>query len=125
MSCTLWGEYVDYLVNHLANTNEGDSVVIVVQICRPKMFQRQIRVSNTFNVTKLIINGDTLEINEFRNRFNIQGRVERKSLKAQSQFFKTIDGLHATEEAGNYYVCARIIQFNCDRQWSYIASNNC
>ncbi|GER40246.1 replication protein A 70 kDa DNA-binding subunit [Striga asiatica] len=142
MSCTLWGEYVDYLMNHLANTNEGDSVVIIVQMCRPKKFQRQIRVSNTFNVTKLIINGDTLEINEFRNRFNIQGRVEvpitnirerryepsatlAEELESPKSIFKTIDQLHATEEAGNYWVCARIIQFDCGGQWSYIACNNC
>ncbi|GER41874.1 replication protein A 70 kDa DNA-binding subunit [Striga asiatica] len=125
ISCLLWilGEYVDYWPTQMRGI-------------------MQIRVSNMFNVTKLIINDDNSEINEFCNRFIIQGRVEvpitnigerkyehsailAEELESPKAIFKIINQLNATEEAGNYWVCARIIHFDCGGQWSYIACNNC
>lgn len=49
--------------------SEDLTIIIILQMCQTKNFQGQIRVSNTFHVTKVIINEDIREINESRNTY--------------------------------------------------------
>lgn len=67
MSCTLWREYVDDIMTYMDKVGE-EPVVIVLQMCRAKRYKGEVSVSNTFFVTKLIINENLAEIHDFRNR---------------------------------------------------------
>lgn len=67
VSCTLWGDFVNDIMTCLEKVGE-EPMVIVLQMCRAKQFRGEISVSNTFHVSKMIINGTLEEIVEFRDR---------------------------------------------------------
>lgn len=67
MSCTLWGEYVDDIMMYLDKVGE-EPVIIVLQMCRAKQYKGEVSVSNTYFVTKMIVNENLDEIHDFRNR---------------------------------------------------------
>ncbi|KAH6785571.1 hypothetical protein C2S51_038026 [Perilla frutescens var. frutescens] len=63
--CTLWDEYVDVVMSLFKARNQTPNICIV-QMCRTSMYKGEIRVCNTFNVTKILLNEDIPEMNEFR-----------------------------------------------------------
>lgn len=68
LQCTWWGNFVDDLTSYLGNIGD-EPVIVVLQMCRASRFKGEVRVFNTFDVSKLILNGDFEQIIEFRNSY--------------------------------------------------------
>ncbi|CAH9109022.1 unnamed protein product, partial [Cuscuta europaea] len=72
LGCVLWNKYINQYLDYI-NENEGVPVFVIFQLCRPKRYQGTLTVASSFNVSKLIINGNTTEILEFQSEFPADG----------------------------------------------------
>ncbi|XP_076924444.1 uncharacterized protein LOC143586873 isoform X2 [Bidens hawaiensis] len=67
---SLWDSYADSILEHWQNRNENGVIVVVLQFGTLKYFGRFGYVNNCFNVSKLFVNSDIVEITSFRNRLS-------------------------------------------------------
>ncbi|CAH9081304.1 unnamed protein product [Cuscuta europaea] len=68
IGCTLWNNYIKQFNDYVDNA-QNEQIFMIVQLCRPKPYKGNV-VSTSFDVTKLIINGDRIEFEDFKNLFN-------------------------------------------------------
>ncbi|XP_076919596.1 uncharacterized protein LOC143580468 [Bidens hawaiensis] len=64
---SLWDSYADSVLEHWQNRNENGVIFVVLQFGTLKYFGRFGYVNNCFNVSKLFVNSDIVEITSFRN----------------------------------------------------------
>ncbi|KAL3624235.1 hypothetical protein CASFOL_033051 [Castilleja foliolosa] len=73
LACTLWAEYINDLLPFLENT-ENKPVVVAIQFARIHMFRTDdIKIANTFHVTKVTVNAQTDVFLDFMNRYGWNG----------------------------------------------------
>ncbi|XP_073153264.1 replication protein A 70 kDa DNA-binding subunit A-like [Henckelia pumila] len=87
LPCTLWGEFVDKMTNYLEKVDQ-EAIIVILQMCRAKPYKGEMRVSNVFHITNLIVNEDLKEVCEFRkgdrfyckkcNRMDVTGNLRFK-----------------------------------------------
>ncbi|KAH6793922.1 hypothetical protein C2S52_004399 [Perilla frutescens var. hirtella] len=65
LSCTLWGVYADELVLCLDKESD-EATIIILQFCHAKTYKGEVGVSNTFNVTKMLLNPNFPEVEAFK-----------------------------------------------------------
>ncbi|CAA0812137.1 Unknown protein, partial [Striga hermonthica] len=136
-NCTLWGQYVDQLIaieHHYMG--EKQPFVIIMQMCRAKVFDGEVRITTSKDVT-LIICVDVPEILEFR-RSLAAGRLRNTQIVSNSSFIvkteiqqledgdivvSTVDSLHDCVEAKDIWVCATINSII--DEWWYLACTRC
>lgn len=68
LGCTLWGSLVDDFMSCLDKSGE-DFVVIILKMCRSKIFKGEASLSTAYHITKILINDDLDEIKDFRKRY--------------------------------------------------------
>ncbi|CAI9769484.1 unnamed protein product [Fraxinus pennsylvanica] len=92
LPCTLWGDFVDEVDAKLAENN-GEPVILLLQMCRAKGLNGVYRVCNTFHVTKMIINGSCDEVTDFRSKLldGMETSSQRVSLLSSSTVY-TVSG---------------------------------
>ncbi|CAH9066018.1 unnamed protein product, partial [Cuscuta europaea] len=66
LGCVLWNKYIDQYMEYVTE-NVGRPVYVIFQLCRPKRYQGTLSVSSSFDVSKLIINGNSSEFIEFQS----------------------------------------------------------
>ncbi|CAH9077087.1 unnamed protein product [Cuscuta europaea] len=72
LGAVLWNKYINQYLDYV-NANEGVPVFVIFQLCRPKRYQGILTVNSSFDVSKLIINGNTTEFLEFQSEFPADG----------------------------------------------------
>lgn len=71
LGCTLWGQYVDMVSNYM-NSGRND-IIIILQFCRPRLYDGSVSVSTSFHATKILLDGNSEEVREFRSRLSRDG----------------------------------------------------
>ncbi|KZV58502.1 hypothetical protein F511_23755 [Dorcoceras hygrometricum] len=122
LSCTLWGDFVNDIMSHLEKSGNNPAIIIL-QMCRSKQFRGEIRVSNTFYVTKMIVKESFGEIMQFRERVaancktsnslsNISAPTPHtiiEDISTAKDLFRTIEQISENNEVGSFWVYARIV----------------
>ncbi|XP_019261892.1 PREDICTED: uncharacterized protein LOC109239759 isoform X1 [Nicotiana attenuata] len=67
ISATFWGEFVDQILPHLQGSPH-QPVIIVMQLIKVHKFQGKYSVRNTWHASKLWINPDLPQANDFKSR---------------------------------------------------------
>ncbi|KAH6808550.1 hypothetical protein C2S51_000306 [Perilla frutescens var. frutescens] len=84
ITCNLWENYVDDVINFLDSGPEAP-VGIIMQLCQPNIFRGEVRVSTLFNVTMILTDQKLEEIAEFTFRL-----IPHKTLyRLQDRLMKT------------------------------------
>nr|GME07540.1 replication factor A protein 1-like [Ipomoea batatas] len=63
--CTLWDEHVSTVMPYFNKHVEGP-LTILMQLCRAKTVNNQVRISSSYNATKIVFNGDSKEFLDFK-----------------------------------------------------------
>ncbi|XP_057792171.1 uncharacterized protein LOC131009002 [Salvia miltiorrhiza] len=133
--CTLWEDFVDQFLAQVDGYVQQISV-IVVQFCRPHLYKGQVRISTSFNVSKVTLNKGLPEINEMRQRIfgvqrfietiNLTFKVEPKKLVDENEIMdvKSIEDVFCLED-GCYWICGRIDHIESNGDWFYLACKRC
>ncbi|KAH6820417.1 hypothetical protein C2S53_002575 [Perilla frutescens var. hirtella] len=135
--CTLWENYVDEYLKLYEREKEGTNIIIV-QFCKSSIFNGIIRACNVINVTKLLLNADIPEINDFRQRIEAKSNLNTSNNSSISHGtksslsdkfcdgmmkIKTIKDLFDDDESA--WVIATIDHINCSYGWSYFSCKRC
>ncbi|KAI5442705.1 hypothetical protein KIW84_011658 [Lathyrus oleraceus] len=68
LNCTLWETYAVKFMNYVQMNKDGGPIIIMLQYAKVKAGGKYpFSVSNTYNITNLLINEDVPDIVEFRN----------------------------------------------------------
>ncbi|GER49497.1 nucleic acid-binding, partial [Striga asiatica] len=125
LSCTLWEEKVDEIMPSILNC-DIEPLVVILQFCRAKVVGAPVQVSNTSDITKLIVDQSADEIKDIVAAYGrcaeiaslirevnallvITGNVETKNKFEFS--VKTIDYLYMWGQVGSYWICVLIESF--------------
>ncbi|XP_070010416.1 uncharacterized protein [Nicotiana sylvestris] len=67
LSATFWGEFIDEIVPHLLSSN-NQPIIVVMQLIKAHKFQDSYSVCNTWNASKLWINPNFPQSDEFKTQ---------------------------------------------------------
>nr|GMD39220.1 replication protein A 70 kDa DNA-binding subunit B-like [Ipomoea batatas] len=94
IKCTLWDEHVHAVMPFFNNHSDGH-LIVLLQLCRAKTVDNEVRISSSYTATKVLFNLDCQEFADFRNSAN----------NSQSPMVvSTIRDLYERAEEGYYYV---------------------
>ncbi|KAL3652485.1 hypothetical protein CASFOL_002166 [Castilleja foliolosa] len=80
LSCTLWEEYIDDLLPTLERNEDNKPVIVAIQSGRLLKLTDQVKISNSFHVTKVTVNADCDVFAEFMARLELNNDVARRML---------------------------------------------
>ncbi|CAH9104034.1 unnamed protein product [Cuscuta epithymum] len=137
ISCTLWEDLVDQLVAFLES--KPKSIILILQLCRAKKFQGRVSVTNMFNVTKMFLNSDSEECEEFKATFGpdndddadglVLGSFVTPALQDDLASGKvplvSINDLIQMKEDGKHWVYGEILAIDSYKDWYYISCKGC
>ncbi|CAH9069080.1 unnamed protein product [Cuscuta europaea] len=138
LDCVLWNKYINQYQDYV-NENPGIAVFVIFQLCRPKRYQGTLSVASSFDVSKLIINGNTTEFLEFQSEFPAdgddsisqtcntncsQGEGSRDVLSGHDVITTMEDLMNANEEE-IYWVLGEIVSIKNTREWCYLRCPTC
>ncbi|XP_019184192.1 PREDICTED: uncharacterized protein LOC109179080 [Ipomoea nil] len=130
LSCTLWNEHVASLMPYY-NCDSIEPHIVVIQCCRAKLVSGEVRITSTYDATKLWFNEDFEEFLEFKSNMKSE-RTPMKSLstgtlhsqdagisdfKSGGLIVTTCYNLKRTQVDGEYYVAAEILGLDLDDGW--------
>ncbi|XP_019173412.1 PREDICTED: uncharacterized protein LOC109168987 [Ipomoea nil] len=130
LSCTLWNEHVASLMPYY-NCDSIEPLIVVIQCCRAKVVSGEVRITSSYDATKLWFNEDFEEFLEFKSNMKSE-RTPMKSLstgtlhsqdagisdfKSGGLIVTTCYDLKRTQVDGEYYVAAEILGLNLDDGW--------
>ncbi|VFQ59931.1 unnamed protein product [Cuscuta campestris] len=134
LGCTLWGEYVDRFLDCLTQ-NAQEPVIMLLSFCKPRRYMGTVTVSSAFHVTKMLFDGNSPEVNEFRARLPLQvddvGTIGCIVLSVEADGDEgvikttTIKALLDTTEPGPYWIVGKIASINDSGDWSYLGCTDC
>ncbi|VFQ85023.1 unnamed protein product [Cuscuta campestris] len=130
MGCTLWGEYVDQFLGCLTQ-NAHEPVVMLLSFCHPRRYRGAVTVSTAFHVTKMLFDGNSDEVTEFRARLPPQ--VDEGSIVLSGGAYgeegvvktTTIKALLDTTKPGPYWVVGNIASIHDSGDWCYLGCTDC
>ncbi|KAL3637860.1 hypothetical protein CASFOL_018308 [Castilleja foliolosa] len=136
LSCSLWSDYIDDLFPILENANEKP-VVIAMLFAKVSRFGDEIILSNTYNVTKVAINGeDDNFINSLKRlKISENGRCNKvmshsdyemyeEFLKGRARVRK-LAYLNELRDIGLYWVEATIVDILATKDCWYVSCKKC
>nr|GMC91070.1 replication factor A protein 1-like isoform X2 [Ipomoea batatas] len=68
--CTVWDEHVSIVMPYFNNHSDGP-LVILIRLCRAKTVNNKVRISSSYNATKIVFNDDSKEFLDFKARKGI------------------------------------------------------
>ncbi|XP_031096444.1 replication protein A 70 kDa DNA-binding subunit B-like [Ipomoea triloba] len=136
MQCTVWDDHVSKLEPFYQST-QHDHVIILLQFCRVKVVQNtgDIMICSSYDVTKIYINHDFPEFQEFRESLNgeqtpMRSIVSMTSMSYGSAFedfssgqmnVLTISDIYQNREYGDFWVVAKIVGIESSGDWFYVS----
>ncbi|XP_073138151.1 uncharacterized protein [Henckelia pumila] len=133
LPCTLWGNFVDEMMSFL-NTIGDEPVIVILQMYRARRYKGEVGVTNTFYISKLILNGKFEEVNEFRHSAlrNSMSSMSLPSattivdeLNTSKDIFRTIEQLSENDEVESFWVTTKIVSVESKENWWYLACKKC
>ncbi|CAH9089044.1 unnamed protein product [Cuscuta europaea] len=138
LGAVLWNKYINTYLDYV-NANEGVPVFVIFQLCRPKRYQGILTVNSSFDVSKLIINGNTTEFLEFQSEFPADGddtttqtcntqcshAEGRDDILGGNAVITTMEDLMKATEENVYWVLAEIVYIENYREWCYLSCPTC
>ncbi|XP_073270459.1 uncharacterized protein [Primulina huaijiensis] len=119
------------MTTYLKNVGE-ERVIVILQMCRAKKLRGEIRISNVYHITNLVVNGDLDEITEFRkrlvNEINTPKTISTISLASTNTILeelsknniRSIGQISEDKQVGSFWVFANIgVDSSCE--WSYLS----
>ncbi|XP_019163075.1 PREDICTED: uncharacterized protein LOC109159420 [Ipomoea nil] len=125
LMCTLWDSHVDSLLPYY-NSDSKEPVIVAIQCCRAKVVNGEVRITSSYDATKLWFNEEFDEFKDFRSNFST-GTLHSKSTGIESfqkgeTIVSTIFDLYKIQGDGQYFVPAEIIAIEASRgEWYYMA----
>ncbi|KAL3615143.1 hypothetical protein CASFOL_040804 [Castilleja foliolosa] len=135
--CTLWDDYVDQVLAFEGNLGSG-TPVIILQLCRAKVWNDKVYISNSFDTTQIHtlesipaielfksqITTDNLDRSQSMSRGSLNSlRLEYDDLANGNMTVNPIETIFIVDEAVNFWVCA--IVGSIIGNWSYLACTKC
>ncbi|KAJ1378016.1 Nucleic acid-binding, OB-fold [Sesbania bispinosa] len=133
LQCTVFGDYVDAVKEHLS-AGISPLPVLVVQFFKVRLYKGCVVIQNVNNTSRILWNAEITEVNDFRSRLASNGidptipmgdlLVGSPIIPLADDFLKlyprkTPEQLQLTEEDGTFIVLATIIGIIKDEQWWY------
>ncbi|KAJ1377804.1 hypothetical protein SESBI_48489, partial [Sesbania bispinosa] len=133
LQCTVFGDYVDAVKEHLS-AGISPLPVLVVQFFKVRLYKGCVVIQNVNNTSRILWNAKITKVNDFRNRLASNGidptipmgdlLVGSPIIPLADDFLKlyprkTPEQLQLTEEDGTFIVLATIIGIIKDEQWWY------
>ncbi|KAL6561558.1 hypothetical protein OROMI_017159 [Orobanche minor] len=84
IKCTLWDNYVDDLLPFVEADSE-ENIIVLIEFGRISIFGEQVRVCNSFNITKITVNGESRVFQNFN-----EGSANSGSIYAPLTTFESI-----------------------------------
>ncbi|XP_019163079.1 PREDICTED: uncharacterized protein LOC109159422 [Ipomoea nil] len=113
LMCTLWDSHVDSLLPYY-NSDSKEPVIVAIQCCRAKVVNGEVRITSSYDATKLWFNEEFDEFKDFRSNFGTGTQHSQSTGIERFQKGETIDG--------QYFVPAEIIAIEASRgEWYYMA----
>nr|GMC89280.1 replication protein A 70 kDa DNA-binding subunit B-like [Ipomoea batatas] len=115
IKCTLWDEHVPAVMPFFNNHSDGH-LIVLLQLCRAKTVDNEVRISSSYTATKVLFNLDCQEFADFRN-----------SLKANCSPLRSISVVSYGHSANNsqspmegYYYVPETYYFcdTCKTNWA-------
>nr|GMD37887.1 replication factor A protein 1-like isoform X2 [Ipomoea batatas] len=113
IKCTLWDEHVPAVMPFFNNHVDGH-LIVLLQLCRAKIVDSEVRISSSYTATKVFFNLDCQEFADFRNSLKANCSPLRSismvsyghsANNSQSlMVVRTIRDLYERAEEGYYYV---------------------
>nr|GLL49472.1 uncharacterized protein LOC109187388 [Ipomoea trifida] len=113
IKCTLWDEHVPAVMPFFNNHSDGH-LIVLLQLCRSKTVDNEVRISSSYTATKVLFNLDCQEFADFRNSLKANCSPLRSisvvsyghsANNSQSPMVvSTIRDLYERAEEGYYYV---------------------
>ncbi|VFQ76740.1 unnamed protein product [Cuscuta campestris] len=108
---------------------------MLLSFCKPRRYMGTVTVSSAFHVTKMLFDGNSLKVNEFRARLPLQvddiGTIGSIILSAGADgdegVIKTtmIKALLDTTKPGPYWIVSKIASINDSGDWCYLGCTDC
>ncbi|KEH41796.1 hypothetical protein MTR_1g054840 [Medicago truncatula] len=96
INCTLWEEYAGRFIKFNTDRKDSGPLIVMLAYCKIKEEGRfPLSVSNTYSYTKLFINADIPEINQFRASLPKYEQVQSQSQLTCTQ---SLSGTQYTSE---------------------------
>nr|GME05103.1 replication protein A 70 kDa DNA-binding subunit B-like [Ipomoea batatas] len=131
IKCTLWDEHVPAVMPFFNNHSDGH-LIVLLQLCRAKTVDNEVRISSSYTATKVLFNLDCQEFADFRNSLKANCSPLRSisvvsyghsANNSQSPMVvSTIRDLYERAEEGYYYVPGTIVSIESGKKWFY---NSC
>ncbi|KAL3618005.1 hypothetical protein CASFOL_038326 [Castilleja foliolosa] len=139
ISCSLWGDYMNELLSVLEQEIEKP-VIVIIQLGKINRFRysAELKVSNTFYVSKVIVNGTQEIFQNFRQRLGDREIVRARQLmsdetneiyqdfasgKAKVRSIKFLNGLK--DKGLDYWVVGTVIDIMSPKGCWYLACKEC
>ncbi|KAL3623237.1 hypothetical protein CASFOL_032053 [Castilleja foliolosa] len=135
--CTLWDDYVDQILAFEGNLGSG-TPVIILQLCRAKVWNDKVYISNSFDTTQIHtlesipaielfksqITNDNLDRTQSISRGSLTSfRLDYDDLAKGNMTVNPIETIFIVDEPVNFWVCAIVGSIIGD--WSYLACTKC
>ncbi|KAL6561539.1 hypothetical protein OROMI_017140 [Orobanche minor] len=138
IKCTLWDNYVDDLLPFVEADSE-ENIIVLIEFGRISIFGEQVRVCNSFNVTKITVNEESRVFQNFNEGLANSGSVYAplttfESISAPNIYdaFKNIEAdvknlakIVRSDKDDEFWISATIIQVESLKDWCYLACNKC
>ncbi|XP_031111965.1 uncharacterized protein LOC116015937 [Ipomoea triloba] len=134
LKCTVWDEHVA-AIHQFYNIDVKEPIIVAIQLCRAKIVNGEVRITSSYDATKLWINHIFAELAEFRSKLAAENSPHRSittttvlsqstglgDFQSGSITVTTLSDLMMKEEDGEFYVPAEIvgIQGSHKGDWYY------
>ncbi|KAF7824067.1 replication protein A 70 kDa DNA-binding subunit A-like [Senna tora] len=138
LSITLWGSYVDQVVNFISKVSQG-AVVIVFQFFKIKEYIGNRSLSNSMYATRILINADVEEISQFHEGLLPEdlntlfktpvsySLILTSPIEAAFSGFVLSPVVDQQNSGDGAMICilAHVLQVNKDKGWCYDVCKKC
>ncbi|MFS7998628.1 putative replication protein A, OB [Helianthus anomalus] len=139
ISLTLWENYAISLSEYMNDKNRPDHVVILVHFGTVNIYQGKIGLTNMFEASRVFINSDLDQIQEFKDRYLEKEFSNSSSIKqscsqvissAEDEFLNAEDFVLTAYIASisvekKVIIVGTVIAISNDKPWYYLSCNNC
>ncbi|XP_019161126.1 PREDICTED: uncharacterized protein LOC109157737 [Ipomoea nil] len=134
LKCTVWDNHVAAMIPYY-NADLKEPLIVVIQLCRAKVINGEVRITSSYDATKLYLNASYQEVDDFRSKIS-DVHSPMKSLSTATVLSQSIGiseftsgavsvtsvgDLLKIKEDGEFYVPAEIVGIESSFGWMYIS----
>ncbi|XP_019178280.1 PREDICTED: uncharacterized protein LOC109173497 [Ipomoea nil] len=134
LKCTVWDNHVAPMLPFY-NSDLKEPLVVVIQLCRAKIVNGEVRITSSYDATKLYLNSSYQEVEDFRAKItNIHSpirSISNATVMSQSTGISefrsgaltvtSVGDLLKNKQDGDFYVPAEIVGIEGSFRWMYIS----